>query len=53
MINNWNSLGKPSTIKPQDFKEKLLESMENEIRLNYSVKMQNNIIRSGCCQEWN
>ena len=35
IIQRWNDLGKPLFMIPKDFKDRILEDMHREVRLNY------------------
>lgn len=37
VMRRWNDQGKPLFMVPKDFKEKILQNMDTEIKLNYLV----------------
>jgi predicted lipoprotein with Yx(FWY)xxD motif len=37
VMRRWQDQGKPLYMVPKDFKEKILASMDNEMKLNYLV----------------
>ena len=41
IMRRWTDLGKPLFMVPKDFKEKILQSMDAEIKFNYLVKFKN------------